>query len=52
VKPVEEVTVVSAELAEFTRRDCQWGNVALGTVGDHFYPYFVLPLNVVDGCSV
>jgi len=27
---VEEVTVISAELAEFTRRD--WGNVALSTV--------------------
>ena len=45
---VEEVNVVSAELAEFTRRD--WDNVALSTVGDRFYPYFVLLLIVVDEC--
>jgi predicted NAD-dependent protein-ADP-ribosyltransferase YbiA (DUF1768 family) len=31
---VAEVTVISAELAEFTRRD--WGNVALATVSDPF----------------
>ena len=29
---VEDVTAISAELADFTRRD--WGNVALSTVGN------------------
>jgi hypothetical protein len=38
---VEEVTAISAELAEFTRRD--WGNVALSTVSNPF-----LPARVVD----
>jgi hypothetical protein len=33
---VEEVTAISAELAEFTRRD--WGNVALSTVSNPFLP--------------
>jgi hypothetical protein len=32
---VEQVTAISAELAEFTRRD--WGNVALATVSDPFF---------------
>ena len=32
---VEEVTAISAELAEFTRRD--WGNVALSTVSSIFF---------------
>ena len=32
---VEDVTAISAELADFTRRD--WGNVALSTVSDHIY---------------
>ena len=31
---VEEVTAISAQLAEFTRRD--WGNVALMTVSNRF----------------
>ena len=38
---VEDVTAVSAELAEFTRRD--WGNVALSTVSESFiYPCFAV----------
>jgi hypothetical protein len=32
---VEDVTAISAELADFTRRD--WGNVALSTVSHHFF---------------
>ena len=32
---VEEVTAISAELAEFTRRD--WGNVALSTVSSQLF---------------
>ena len=32
---VEQVAAISAELAEFTRRD--WGNVALATVSDPFF---------------
>jgi hypothetical protein len=37
---VEQVTAISAELSEFTRRD--WGNVALVTVSDlfSFFPLF------------
>ncbi|KAH9959192.1 hypothetical protein BC827DRAFT_1135065 [Russula dissimulans] len=35
---VEEVTVISAELADFTRRD--WGDVALRTMDDVLYHKF------------
>ncbi|KAF8460861.1 hypothetical protein DFH94DRAFT_700190 [Russula ochroleuca] len=35
---VEEVTAISAQLAEFTRRD--WGNVALSTMDDVLYLKF------------
>ncbi|KAH9986136.1 DUF1768-domain-containing protein [Russula vinacea] len=35
---VEEVTAISAQLAEFTRRD--WGNVALRTMDDVLYLKF------------
>ena len=37
---VEEIPAISAELAEFMRRD--WSNIALDTVSSHFHPHFVL----------
>jgi len=35
---VEEVTAISAELADFTRRD--WGNVALSTVSNQLFFFY------------
>jgi hypothetical protein len=38
---VEDVTAISAELAEFTRRD--WGNVALSTVSKSTFRFSIAP---------
>jgi hypothetical protein len=43
---VEDVTAISAELADFTRRD--WGNVALTTVSSHlFFVFYIAPARVL-----
>ena len=38
---VEDVTAISAELADFTRRD--WGNVALSTVSSQLFHFLSHP---------
>ena len=43
---VEDVTAISAELAEFTRRD--WGNVALSTVCNQPFSFSIAPARVLD----